>query len=334
MGSGDITVAINNLNDLTLDGTYKIQEGNYNFVMRPINQKFIIEENSTVTWTGDPYNALVDLKCYYTVNASLNEISTLQNTGSSTGTGNQEIKCYLNLTESILKPAISFDILAPKSNEAGQSLLNRIKSDRDLLNKEFFSLLLFKKFQPIDGQLSTGGNGSSAALDIAQSKINSMLSQVSKDYKLNVGLDKNNVTLGTSYSVGITKGFYGDRLILKGNFGVENTGASSYINKNLPIGDVNLEYLLNDAGTFKVNIFNESNQNRIYSNNTALFTQGAGIQYQEEFNSFKNFKVYQSFLDLFRSKNNKKIKKAYSKNKKAVPSFNPLPSIPLNSKNK
>ena len=334
-GNGEINLALDNLNDLTLNGSFKVKEGKYNFVMRPINQEFIIQENGTVTWTGDPYNAMLDLKCFYKVNANLNEISTLQNTSSSTGTGNQEIKCYLNLTESLLKPTISFDIQAAKTNEAEQSLLNRIKSDRDLLNREFFSLLLFKKFQPIDGQVNTtGGGGSSAALDIAQSKINSMLSQVSKDYKLNVGLDKNNLTLGTSYSVGITKGFYGDKLILKGNFGVENTGASSYNNKNLPIGDVNLEYKLNDAGTFKVNIFNESNQNRIYSNNTALFTQGAGIQYQEEFNSFKNFKVYQYFLDVFRSKGNKKMKTNKKKNSKPVPSYNYLPSTPLNTKNK
>ena len=333
-GTGDITVALDNLNNLTLDGTFKVKEGKYNFVMRPINKEFTIQENGTVTWTGDPYNAMLDLKCFYKVNANLNEISTLQNTSSSTGTGNQEIKCYLNLTESLLKPTISFDIQPTKTNDSEKSLIDRIKSDRDILNKEFFSLLLFNTFQPIDGQASNGGGGSSAALDIAQSKINSMLSQVSKDYKLKVGLDKNILTLGTSYSVGITKGFYGDRLILKGNFGVENTGASSYTNKNLPIGDVNLEYILNDAGTFKVNIFNESNQNRIYSNNTALFTQGAGIQYQEEFNTFKNFKVYQYFLDIFRSKENKKMKISKNKNRKPVPSYNYLPSTPLNTKNK
>jgi len=151
--SGDISVNLDYLNDLKLNGTFKVKEGKYNFVMKPINQKFIIQENGTVAWTGDPYNALIDLKCYYTVNASLNEISILQNTGTGTGsgTGNQEIKCYLNLTESLLKPAISFDIQAPKTNETGQSLLNRIKSDPDMLNKQFFSLLLFKKFQPIDG---------------------------------------------------------------------------------------------------------------------------------------------------------------------------------------
>lgn len=318
-GSGDIAVSLDNLNDVTLNGVFKVKQGDYNFVMRPINQEFIIQENSSVIWTGDPYNALVDLKCYYTVYANLNEISSLQNESASTTNGNQEIKCYLNLTESILKPAISFDIQAPKAKEDGQSLLNRIKGDKDMLNKQFFSLLLFKKFQSIDGQTTNTVGGSSAALDIAQSKINALLSEVSKDYKLNVGLDKNNLTLGTSYSVGVTKGFYGDRLVLKGNFGVENTGMNSQQTKNLPIGDVNLEYILNKSGTFRVNIFNESNQNRILSNNQANFTQGAGIQYQEEFNSFKQFQLYNSLLNVFTPQKSKRKVKSTKPSRKRTP---------------
>ena len=108
--------------------------------MRPVNEKFIIQENGTVTWTGDPYNALLDLKCYHVVNANLNEIS--QNL-STNNLGNQEVLCYLNLTNSLLKPTISFDIVAPNTNEVGQSLLNLIKNDNDMLNRQFFSLLLF-----------------------------------------------------------------------------------------------------------------------------------------------------------------------------------------------
>ena len=316
-GSGDISVALDKFDDLTLNGTFKVKEGNYNFVMRPINQKFIIQENGTVSWTGDPYNALLNLKCYYTVNANLNEISTLQNSGSGFGAGNQEVKCYLNLTESLLKPTISFDIQAPKANETGQSLLNRIKSDPDMLNKQFFSLLLFKKFQPIDGQTNTGGGGSSAALDLAQSQINSMLSQVSKDYKLNVGLDKNNLTSRTSMTVGISKTFYGDRLLVKGNFGVENTGLNINQNKNLPIGDVNIEYILNESGTFRINIFNESNQNRIFQLNQGLFTQGTGVQYKEDFNNVQDFQFYQYCLNLFRSK--KKKKQTFNSKSKLTP---------------
>ena len=324
-GSGDISVGLDKYNHFTLDGTFKVKKGEYNFVMRPINEKFILQENGTVTWTGDPYNALIDLKCYYQVNASLNEIS--QNL-STNNMGNEEILCYLNLTQSLLKPTIDFDIVAPNTNEAGQTLLNLIKNDNDMLNRQFFSLLLFKKFQSIDPQNTSSSGTSSAALDLAQSQINSMLSQVSKDYKLNVALDKNALTGGNSMAVGITKGFYGDRLIFKGSVGIGTTGSqtstSTTTNQNPLIGDMNLEYSLNESGSFKVNIFNESNQNTILNNQLGLFTQGAGLQYQEDFTSLKEFKALQYLLDVFRKNDQKKMPLRKPKKKTPIPNDTPL----------
>jgi len=330
-GSGDITVALDKYNHLTLDGTYKVKKGDYNFVMRPINEKFNIEENGTVTWTGDPYNALIDLKCYYSVNASLNEISRNITTNNM---GYQEINCYLNLTQSLLNPAIAFDIVAPNTNEAGQTLLNLIKNDKDMLNRQFFSLLLFKKFQSIDPQNTSVNSSGSAALDLAQSQINSMLSQVSKDYKLNVALDKNALTGGNSMAVGLKKGFYDDRLVFKGSVGIGTAGTASgqtqtlNQNQNPLIGDMNLEYSLNESGTFKINIFNESNQNTILNNQLGLFTQGAGLQYQEDFTTLDEFKALQYFLDVFRKKENKKFPTKRKRKQSPIPSQNNQIIIP------
>ncbi len=303
-GSGDITVSLDNHDNLTLDGTFKINEGHYDFVMRPINQRFEFEKGGTLTWTGDPYNANLDFKCYYLVNANLNEISPNQNLGTSSSK-KQEVKCLIELTESLLKPNITFNIL---TNTKGpeKALLDRITSDPDLLNKQFFSLLLFNKFQRIDGQ-SNSGAGESAALDLVSSQINTMLSQVSKNYLLNVDLAKNNLTGKESVALGVTK-VINDRLVLSGSFGVGSAGTVNQNQNNL-IGDVNLEYTLNESGTFKINIFNESNQNSVLQSKLGLFTQGAGVQYQEEFNSFKDFVLFQTFLDIFRKNKKIKIKK-------------------------
>ncbi|MBU2019779.1 MAG: hypothetical protein KJ941_09045, partial [Bacteroidetes bacterium] len=91
------------------------------------------------------------------------------------------------------------------------------------------------------------------------------------------------------------------------------------------IGDVNLEYLLNEAGTFRVNIFNESNQNRIIQDNsTGMFKQGIGLQYQEDFNNFHNFKAVQYFLDFFRLKGNKRYPIKKKRQQTAVPPSNPI----------
>jgi hypothetical protein len=249
------------------------------------------------------------------------EISSDQLSGN--GTSNQDIYCYLDITESLLRPSIKFDIQAPQATESGKALLNRIKSDPDELNRQFFSLLIGKRFQPLKGSNAAGG---SAALDLAANQINAILAQLSNSYKLAVNMDANSLTGGRTFEVGVSKEFLDNRLILKGSFGVENaTNSANAANatnsaQSFLIGDVNLEYLLNESGTFRVNIFNESNQNRIIQdNNTGLYRQGVGLHYQEDFNSWSNFKAVQYFLDFFRRKGNKKYPIKRKRQQTAVP---------------
>jgi hypothetical protein len=176
-------------------------------------------------------------------------------------------------------------------------------------------LLLVKSFQPLKGS-NTAASGT--ALDLAANQINSMLSQLSQSYKLAVNMDAN--ALGEkTYELGLSKEFLDNRLILSGSFGVENsTATETSSSQNFLIGDVNLEYLLNETGTFRVNIFNESNQSKvIQDNNQGLFKQGIGINYQEDFTGFKNFKLFQYFFDLLRKSNDKRF--PYKKNKKRTP---------------
>jgi hypothetical protein len=317
-GSGDIAIKMDNLGDVSMDGTYRVKEGLYNFAMGSvIKQPFHIEEGGTIAWTGDPVNATLDLKTYYEVNANLSEISPDQLQGTGKGS-NQKVLCYLGLTESLMKPTIDFDIKAPKADENGKALLARITGDPDELNRQFFSLLLWKRFQPLRGSTAAGG---SAAMDLVSNQINSMLSQVSKDYKMNVNLDADAVTGEKAYEFGLSKGFLDDRLILTGSFGVESTSKDqTQQGQNALIGDVSLEYLLNESGTVRVNVFNESNDYSIIQDkNLGLFTQGAGLHYQEDFDHFDNFKLAQYFLDIFRKKSNKRYPVKRKKKQTPVP---------------
>ena len=70
----------------------------------------------------------------------------------------------------------------------------------------------------------------------------------------------------------------------------------------------------------RVNVFNESNDNSIIKDKTlGLFTQGAGLHYQEEFDNLENFKLVQYFLDFFRKKENKKYPVKRKKKQTLVP---------------
>ena len=315
-GSGNISIKLDNLGDLSMDGTYRVKEGMYNFAMGPIKQPFHIQEGGAITWTGDPYTATLDLKTYYEVNANLSEISPDKLQGNGTGT-NQKVLCYLGLTESLMKPTIAFDIKVTKADESGKALLARITGEEDELNRQFFSLLLWKRFQPLKGSTSVGG---SAAMDLVSNQINSMLSQVSKDYKLNVNLDADNLTGENTMALGVSKGFLDDRLIFTGSFGVEKYAESSQQTQSAFIGDVSLEYLLNENGTVRITVFNESNDYSIIQDkNLGLFTQGAGLHYQENFNDFDNFKFAQYFLDVFRKRETKKFPVKRKKRQTPVP---------------
>jgi hypothetical protein len=99
--------------------------------------------------------------------------------------------------------------------------------------------------------------------------------------------------------------------------GVENNVAAGSSQSTL-IGDVNVEYLLNEQGTFRVSIFNESNNYTVIQEKDAgQFTQGVGIQYQEEFNNLRDFQLFQFVIDVFRK--DKKISKKKNSRQKPVP---------------
>jgi hypothetical protein len=304
-GSGDITVKLDNIGDVGMDGTYKVKNGVYNFSLGLIKQNFYIQEGGTISWAGDPFNASLDLKTYNKVNANVSALTNDQLTGPS-GNSSQEILCYISLTESLLRPQIELDIQAPKAPESVRAVIDGIRSDKNELNKQFFSLLLWKRFEPLNSSGKIGGN---VVLDLLSNNINSKLSEVSKDYKLNVNMNSDQLSGESSYELGVSKGFLDDKLIVSGSFGVENS-ANSAANQSQSsyIGDVSVEYLLNESGTFRINIFNESNDNKVIQDkNLGQFTQGTGLHYQENFDQWKHAKMFQSVLDLFRNKGHKRF---------------------------
>ncbi len=304
-GTGDVNINLNSLGDITMDGLFTVLNGVYDFSLGPVKKKFYIDEGGTISWSGDPYNAMLDLKTYYRVNAN---IATLTNNQLGQGSGaRQPVLCYLNLSESLIKPKIDFDIQAPNADEISQSLITRIKSDPDELNRQFFSLLLWRRFQPLTGSSSSDG---SAALELVANQINSILSKMSNEYILNVDLSKDQLTGDNSYEFGLKKGFLDDKLILSGSFGIENQKVDKDANKNYLIGDVRLEYVINEQGTFRVNVFNESNDRTVInSQKQGAFTQGVGLSYKESFNTIDDFKVIQKFLNLFRREEDKRFKR-------------------------
>lgn len=330
-GFGNIGISLDNLGDVKMEGVYTVDRGAYDFAMNPISknaiaikQKFIIEEGGSIRWMGNPYDPDLNLRTYYTVNTNIAEISNDQ-FGSGSG-AHQTIRSFLELTGSMTSPTIGFDIQATESNESAKALLNRIKSDPDELNRQFFSLMLFRRFQPIDADQESG----TGALGLITNQINYMLSSVLSEYNLNLDYDADQITGDNTLEFGMSKSFLDDRLIVSGSFGIETYGDNANItdaNGNeivgQLVGDMKIEYLLNESGSFRVNIFNESTDKTVIQEvDLAPFTQGAGLHYKEDFNSFKDFKLIQYLLDIFRQKGNKRYPNKGNHQQRLVPNTN------------
>lgn len=313
IGSGNLEIKVDNFGDLAMEGVYEVKDGKYNFAMSQYKQEFFITEGGTVQWTGNPYKANLNISTYFKTMASTEIL--MSNVLDDRSSSNEEIYCFLNLAGDLEEPSISFDIEAPKASEQSKAVLNKIRSEQEVLQRQFFSLILFKKFQPLNGQVSAGGG---AALELVATQLNSLINGLTKDYRVGVALDQNELTGDVSAEVGVSKEFLDDRLVVSGNFGVEENSAVEGSQNNL-IGDVSVEYLLNESGSFRVNIFNESNDYSIVQDNQGgQFTQGVGLHYQEDFQNVNDFKLVQYIADLFRKE--KKYKNSSNRKDTPIPS--------------
>ncbi len=306
-GNGDIILKLDAFNNINMEGTYTIQKGSkYNFAMGPLKQTFDIQQGSKITWTGDIENANIDLITAFKIKKV--NILDLSPELVDKSLANQDVNCLLKLSENLATPKIKFEIQAPNASETGKSLISRVNAENDELNRQFFSLLLVKKFQPIKGAVTAS---SSAALDLVESQINGLLGQLSKEYKVNVDIGASNAMAS------VQKNFLNDRLIITGSFGVENNTASGQVTSGF-VGDVSIDYLVNQKGTLRVNAFNKSNSNTV-DESSGPFTQGAGLSYHEEFNNMGDFELYQSFMDVFRPKDKKYFKNRRKKKQTRLP---------------
>lgn len=325
-GHGNILLSVGANDEMKMTGQYIINKGQYEFVLNPIRKTFEIDQGSNITWTGDPLNANLNIKAFYRVNASLDELNKEQIGGSAVT--KSEVRCVLNITQTLSNPAITLDIEVPNASESGKAVLSGIRSDKDELQKQFFTLLVFNRFQ------GTGGGGGSygGVAEVITQQINAALDQLSKDVKMNVGYNDNTVTGDKNFQFGLQRA-YGQKqnIVLKTSLGVSNN-TSTGTSQNSLIGSFNLEYLINADGTFRVSIFNESNDKGILSNkDKGDFTQGVGLHYEESFNNASESRIIEFFINLFRKKN--KVNNSKRKNRVPV-DFVPGQSPAINTEKK
>lgn len=300
-GNGNFQVSFYNKGDFRMFGNYVIDQGMYKLSMQEIIRKdFALQSGSTVTFTGDPYQANLDVKASYTVNSvSLSDLSTDASLTQST----VKVNCIMNLTGSLANPTIKFDLELPTVSEEDRELVRSATSTEEQMNTQIIYLLGIGKFYAYD-YAETSNRSSSATSSLAFStlsgQLNNMLSQVMENKNWNIGANFSTGQEGWSdvEAEAILSGrLLNNRLLINGNFGYrENVMANTNF-----VGDFEAIWLLTKNGEFRLRGYNQTNDR--YFTKSTLTTQGIGFIYMKDFNRWNDL-----FQWLMRKQNQKKEK--------------------------
>jgi hypothetical protein len=312
-GSGDIQLSITRTGDFTMYGQYEIERGDYifrSFVV--INKPFQLASGGIIQWTGEPYNAYINLDAEYVgLRASLYpliaEYLTPGTQAADEARRKTDVNLTLHLTGTLLEPEISFDFSFP--NLTGElagyadTKMRVLKANQNAMNEQVFGLLWAGSFLPSnvlqsDASIQLAEQGitntmSEFVSSQASSVISSLLSRwVGADIDLDVGystgspfdLPDAQASDYREWEVRLKNRLFDDRVILDAgaNYGtVDNpVGTGTYF-----VGDYALEYLLTKDGRLKIRSYFR-NEPTIEGRKNKV---GIGLAWRREFDSFSEW---------------------------------------------
>lgn len=299
-GNGNIKYTQEKNGNYNLIGDYVVASGSFNFNFQNfVRRNFTISNGGTIIFNGDPMNATLDLQAVYQTRASLQGIPTI--TDPAIAQQRVAVNCIINFSGSLYDPTITFGLEAPNIDEDLKSMIFSAidLNDQTVLNQQVFSLLILKSFNfSIDDSfINTTGGVSGNYMSIISGQLSQWISQIYNGFDLGVNYNPGNELTPEEFEVYLKTQFFDDRLIIDGNFGVQNNTNVTQDNNSNIIGDVQIEYKITKDGKLRVKAFNRTNQFSIIENNSN-YTQGIGVSYSTEFDKFS---------DLFNRKRRKRI---------------------------
>ena len=282
-GEGILLIEINTNGKFNMYGEFVAVTGEYNFKYGGvIDKKFKVRPGGTILWERDPLAAQLNLEAVYSLNA--NPAPLLDNSGYR---GRIPTEVVVRLDGELESPNINFDIDFPGTNSVVQSELEYRLQDPTVKERNAFFLLAqgtFVNEQTGINQQAVTGN----LIQTASGLLNQILAGNNDKFNLGVsyeqGLIDPNADIRTENRIGVTVSTQiSDRILVNGRVGVPVGGVS----ETVVAGDVEVQVLLNEQGTLSAKIFNRENQIQQFFLERQGYTQGVGLSYQVDFNSFK-----------------------------------------------
>jgi hypothetical protein len=299
-GRGDIRLQLDTKGEFTMFGMYEFERGYYNFTLYDvINKEFSINKGSRISWTGDPYAGQLALTASYKQLTSLAPIIADQTLASTPQMRRKyPVEVLLKLDGAMMSPQINFDIVAndlPNTVplEGGQTVqLNmdfkqfKAKLDEQELQKQVFSLIILRRFSPIDAFTASGADLTRSVSELLSNQLSYWLTQVDQNLEIDFDLPSFEQEAFNTFQLRLSYSFLGGRLRVTrdGTFG--NQYARSEVSNLL--GDWTVDYILTADGKFKIKMFNRTNINQLTSSlgTQATISAGVSLAHTQNFNSW------------------------------------------------
>ncbi|MES1181433.1 MAG: translocation/assembly module TamB domain-containing protein, partial [Flavobacterium sp.] len=190
----------------------------------------------------------------------------------------------IKITGSLTSPEPDFNITFPRSPQT-QSEVQAKLADKDMRQTQALALLATGSFISSEGA-SQQTAVKQSAYEAAGSIFDNLFQSNEEKVKVNVNLVPADYTPGkeTQGNVGFTVSTQiNDRVKLNGQLGVPTGG----LNQSTFVGNVKVEYRVNEDGTLNLRFFNRENDINYIGQGTGFnYTQGVGVTYEVDFNTF------------------------------------------------
>ena len=306
-GKGNINLSIDTKGKFEMQGNYIISKGDYQFSLQNvINKKFTIENGSSINWTGDPTSAKIDISAlYHLKKVSLYDL-VLEDEYKEERV---PVDCKLKMTNELLNPSIKFGIVLPQKEERIASQVSSLAVDD--LNKQFLSLLVINRFQPLPGlrgqveSKSTSFGLTSNASELLSNQLSNWLSQINNDVDIGVNYRANDSINKSQVELALSTQIFNERLKLNGNVNMKMQDQSS----NNLVGEFDVEYKI--SKNLSAKYYNRLNDNNHYE--VTPYRMGLGVFYQKDFNRVAELFKRENKEEIIKRKRTKKDDKSLKK---------------------
>ena len=275
-------------NEILMYGHMNVDKGTYDFSIEDIiTRNFKIQQGGSVSFQGNPLEATLDISAVYSLQANLADLDASFTNDSEITRTNVPVNTILLIKGPLMQPDIDFDIKLPTLSSDMESRMNSIINTDEMMTRQIIYLLALNRFYTTEyssNQQSYNELGAMAASTLSSS-IGALMGQLSDNWSISpkVRSERGDFT-DLEVDLYLSSQLLNNRLLFNGSFGYRD---SRYNTTNF-IGDFDIEYLLTENGNLRLKGYNHFND-RNHTMRTAITTQGLGLIYKHDFNTWSNF---------------------------------------------